>query len=214
MKKLIRIVSCVAILAAIAGTSSANLVDMTFNSPNGISQGGVYVGPYNFTVAGQFAKLVCNDFASEISAGEQWQANVYNFSDLSQAKFASDGVLAYEQAAWIYEQGLLNPNQWGDIHYALWAVFNPTPVEASSGWTTGAAAWLSAAEHQTFTANEFAGIEVYTPTQLSGPGAPQEFFGGTPTVAAVPEPGVGSLLGLGALGVVVMRRYQQRRVTS
>ena len=201
--------------------ATANLVDVTYNSPGAQTQGGVYVGPYNFTVDGQYTKLVCDDFVDEIWGGEKFKANVYNFSDVSHTKFAGqaeDDLLAYEQAAWIYEQGLLNPNQWGDIHYALWAVFNPTPVQTSSGWTPGAATWLEAAQHQTFTAIEFNGISIYTPTQLSGPGAPQEFFGGAPivapTVAAVPEPGIGILLSVGLLGVIAARRYQQRTVAS
>ena len=35
-----------------------------------------------------------------------------------------------------------------------------------------------------------------------------------PNVAAVPEPNIGIMLGLGLLGVVVMRRYQKRSVVS
>ena len=198
----------------LAVSAFANLVDMTFSSPGPLSQGGFYVGPYNFTVDNQSTKLVCNDFTDEVSAGEKWTANVYTFNDLSHTKFASEGLKTYSEGAWLYEQGLLNPGQWGDIQYALWAVFNPTSTKASSGWTAGSANWLATAEQQTFTANEFNGLSIYTPTQLSGSGAPQEFFGGTPTIVAVPEPNVGMLLGLGALGVIVVRRYQQRNVAS
>ena len=204
----------VSLSLCLTASAFANLVDMTFNSAGPLSQGGVYVGPYNLTVANQYLKLVCNDFTDEISAGQSWTANVHTFNDLSQTKYAADGAQAYDQAGWLYEQGLLNPSQWGDIHNALWAVFNPTATEASGGWTAGAATWLASAEQQTFTANEFNGLSIYTPTQLSGSGAPQEFFGGAPTVAAVPEPGIGILLGLGLLGVVVARRYQHRSVVS
>jgi len=204
----------ISISLCLAVSAFANLVDVTFNGPGSLAQGGVYVGPYNLTLDNQLTKLVCDDFTDEVSAGEKWIANVYNFSNLSQTKYAAAGARAYDQAGWLYEQGLLNPNQWGDIHYALWAVFNPTATEASGGWTAGAANWLATAEHQTFTANEFNGLSIYTPTQLSGSGAPQEFIGGTPTIVAVPEPNVGMLLGLGLLGGIVWRRYQNRSVAS
>jgi len=189
----------------------ANLIDITLTSPGSMTQGGVYVGPYTFsTGSGSILPLTCDDYADEISVGEEWQANVYNFSNLSQTKYAADGLQAYGEAAWLYENGLLHPNQWGDIHYALWAVFNPNAVIGSSGWTTGAATWLSESKQQTYTANEFPNISIYTPIQLSGSGAPQELIGGYGTlpagnVAAVPEPGIGFLLGLGLIGIEAMR---------
>ena len=202
--------------------AAANLVDVTLNSAGPLAQGGEYVGPYNFTVANQFTKLVCDDYIDRISYGETWKANVYTFNDLSQTKYSSAGLQSYGQAAWLYEEGLLHPDAWGDIHYALWAVFNPATVIGSAGWTAGSANWLATAKQQTYTANEFPGISIYTPTQLDGAGAPQELIGGTgiPSigagagVAAVPEPNIGIMLSLGVLGVGVMRRYQKRSVVS
>ena len=203
-----------------SGPAAANLVDVTLNSAGPLAQGGEYVGPYNFTVASQFTKLVCDDYIDRISYGETWKANVYTFNDLSQTKYTAAGLQSYGQAAWLYEEGLLHPDAWGDIHYALWAVFNPTAVIGSAGWTAGSANWLATAKQQTYTANEFPSISIYTPTQLDGSGAPQELIGGTGTppsgagVAAVPEPNIGLMLGLGLLGVGVVRRYQNRSVAG
>ena len=202
-------------------SAHANLVDITLNDPGSRVQGGVYVGPYNMSVNNILIPLVCDDFIDHVSSGESWQANVYTFNDLSQTKWTGDGLQKYGQDAWLYEQGLLQPAAWGDISYAMWAVFNPTPVTSSAGWTSGASNWLAKAEQRTYTANEFSGISIYTPTQLSGNDAPQEFIGGTPVasppggglpgVAAVPEPGIGALFGLGLVGLAVMRWYNTKR---
>lgn len=188
----------------------ANLVEMTFVNPGALAQGGFYVGPYDFTVGSQPKSLVCDDFTAHISVGDKWNANVSTFSDLSQTKFAAAGLQSYGEAAWLYEQGLLHANAWGDIQYAIWAVFNPAPVVASSGWTDGSANWLATAQQQTYTANEFPGISIYTPTQLSG--GPQEFIGSTgglPPLGllAVPEANILLLVGAGLM-VVVWARWR------
>ena len=55
-----------------------------------------------------------------------------------------------------------------------------------------------------------------TNTTVYGPGTVAISDAGLPltSVAAVPEPGTGIMLGLGFLGVVVVRRYQSRGITS
>ena len=198
--------------------ATASLVEITFVSPGALAQGGFYVGPYNFTVDSQSKSLVCDDFIDHITAGESWNANVYTFSDLSQAKFAPAGLQSYGEAAWLYEEGLLHTNAWSDIQYAIWAVFNPDPVKASSGWTTGSSNWLATSQQQAFTANEFHGIKFYTPTQLTN--GPQELIGGTigiPPIGlfAVPEVKFPLLVGAVLMLVLWLRwRYVKHLTTN
>lgn len=198
-------------MALIAVPSKAQtgnqVVSLTLDSPGSFTQGGFYVGPYNLTVATHFESLVCDDFVDEISVGEEWNANVYTFSDLSQTKYATAGLQSYGQAAWLYEEGLLNPSRWGDINYAIWAVFNPIPAEASGGWTAGSSNWLATAQQQTFTADEFPNIDIYTPTQLTGANAPQEFLGDPAnSSSAIPEPSSLELMLSGLIAVMLLRR--------
>src|SRR4029077_17217320 len=51
---------------------------LTLTSPGSNVMGGVYVGPYTFTVnsGGQSSQLelVCDDFKDEVFPGESWQA--------------------------------------------------------------------------------------------------------------------------------------------
>ena len=225
-----RIVVALVALASsmLTASTQASLVDIQFLDAGSRIQGNEYVGPYGFLVNGVSTMLICDDFVHQINYNQEWTANAYTFNDLSQARWylnagvgGTSGLKGYEDMAWLMEEGYANPNSWGDISYAYWAVFNPAQAEGTSGWTSGASNWLARAQSQTFSASEFPNIRIYTPTQ-TGAGSPQElvgFVGSIPplpalplgNVEAVPEGNVFWLLGIGGV-VLAGWRWSQKRV--
>ncbi|MGH9440014.1 MAG: PEP-CTERM sorting domain-containing protein [Terriglobia bacterium] len=178
---------CVLAILSATMNSSAGTITVKLTGVNGATQGGVYVDPYYGTINNVPGILVCDDFSHETHIGESWQVNVSTFDDLISARF-QQGTQAqtlqdYEEAAYLYEQLLDNPSQYGDISFALWSIFTPG-AKTSSGFTANSQDWLTQAQDQSFYAGEFSNFRILTPAD-PGPGSPQEFLTVTPEPASV-----------------------------
>jgi hypothetical protein len=183
-------------------------IDYLHNS--GVYQGGYAGGPRAVTIDGLPAELVCDDFVGDVSVGQVFTATVSTFDTLSGVRFQQATPAAtlqlYDEAGFLYDQTLAAPSsEWGNLQYALWAVFDPA-VESLPGFTTTGATpssyWLNLAQTQTYTPDEFSNVVIYTPTD----GKTQELIGSVTT----PEPGSVVLLGAGLLLIAVLR-YKLRR---
>lgn len=195
-------------LFVLAAAAAAGTVSITYRGPNGERQGGAPVGPYLGTVNGSPAKFICDDFLHSIHPGEKWNANVSTFDSLKHVRFKDNDTLQdYEEAGFLVEQMLTAPkSEYGDIQYAIWAIFNPSVVNAKGFTTTGTTSsshWLNLTDHQTFRPGEFSNLIIYTPTS-NGSRAPQEFFSFVPT----PEPGTLLLLGTGLVWLSRRKKKQ------
>lgn len=197
-----------------AFAAGASTVTVTFTGTSGQSLGGVQTDPYYATINGvQNVAIVCDDFSHHVTTDEMWTANVSTFPSLTDARFQNGSLTLqdYEEAGWLFDQLFMSANshQTGNISYALWAIFDTTTVENSSGWTTGgnstnptsANGWLLDAEGQSFTANEFSNLEILTPV-TGGANSPQEYITWAPT----PEPTSLLLLGSGLIALAFLVR--------
>ena len=211
--KLAVVFAAATIFAFAAGAST---VSITFTGTSGQSQGGVETDPYYATINGvQNVPIVCDDFSHHVTTGENWTADVSTFNSLTYVRFQqatqAQTLQLYEEAGWLFDQLFVSANshQTGNISYALWAIFDTTQVETSSGWTTGgnstnptsADGWLLDAEGQTFTAGEFSNLEILTPVN-GGSNSPQEYITWAPT----PEPTSLLLLGSGLIALAFLVR--------
>lgn len=199
------LLAALALVVAPAANSIAGTVQVKLTGVNGATQGGVDVDPYFGTINnGPAVPLICDDFSHGTSIGETWTANVSTLSDLSSVRFQQGTpaatLQAYSEAAWLAQALQAHPSQYGNITFALWALFTPS-AESSSGFTSGAETWLTNAESQTFTTGEFANLEILTPTP-GGSGSPQEMLTFTPEPASV----LLFVTGLAALALVGIRR--------
>jgi PEP-CTERM motif len=198
-----------AVALSIASTAKADSVTVTLTGVSGGVQGGVYTSPYYATVGTSAnVPIVCDDYSHTVYMGESWTASVSTFADLSNARFwqTGGGSLAanqaatlhlYDEAAYLFNELYLQPGQSGDISFALWAIFDPTEVKSSAGWTSTAAWWLASAQSQTYTAGEFSNFKVLTPIS---PTSPQEYL------VRTPEPSSALLLGIGLLAIFAFSR--------
>lgn len=205
-KAALMLVAILALVLAPTVNSLAETVTVKLTGVNGATQGGVDVDPYSGTINGNSAILVCDDFSHHTSIGQSWTATVSTLSNLSNVRFQQGSSAAtlqsYDEAAYLYNALLANPSQYGNISFALWALFTPA-AKNSSGFTSGAQTWLTNAGKQTFTSGEFANFEILTPT-ISGADSPQEML------TATPEPASLLLFGTGliALGLIIRKRAQ------
>lgn len=209
-RSMLFLLACVlAFVGATATGALANTITLKLTGINGAQQGGVYADPYYGTVnGGSPITIVCDDFSHDTSIGETWTATISNFSDLSSARFQQGTPAAtlqsYDEAAYLYNQLLSHPSQYGDISFAIWGLFTPS-AQHSSGFTSNSAFWLNQAKSQTFTPGEFSNFLVLTPTN-SRANSPQEF------ITATPEPGTIVLMITGLAAGCLL--YEKKRLAA
>jgi hypothetical protein len=158
---------------------------MQLTGVNGNSYAGVYTSPYYATVNGVATTVICDDFSTESSIGETWQANVTTVASVvagtSSAKFSSQG---YDAVANLATQLLsISPatQQAIVLSFAIWDIFDASGVQSwftsqsdPSGVYSAAAALANTALNQTtYTAGEYSNVVIYSSTT----GTPQEFVG-------------------------------------
>ena len=136
--------------------------------------------------------------------GDVWKVELTNLGtgNLTDLRFASAGLDAYQEAAWIFIQTYGTPSsQWPDMNFAVWHIFNPT-VQI----TPQAQHWIDLAIlfHSRL---DCRGVFIATPVDINAPPTgDQKFFlapsGATTFGSPVPEPGSLGFLGTGALAVI------------
>jgi len=220
MRLTFRALALLLFLFAAAATASADSVQLTINNGGSIVDGGVYVGPYNFTSGtGQSLQLICDTFENDVYPPETWNASTTTLSNLSGTMFGASKLVGYEEVAWLAQQmfaNLSNAQTVADIQWAIWDVFdagscgtgvsNCDPYGTPSNRTGNASdpkginGWLSAAGANYGTGN-YSNVTIYTPTSgwPAADGVPQEYIG-------VPEPGSLLLIGSGLMSLIAFRR--------
>jgi hypothetical protein len=191
---------------AMAGTVT---LEFTGTEGNTYSNGSVdaYAYPYFVQVVGTSTPalaMMCDDAATEISQGQSWTANTYSLTDLdlNNLKFSTDGLTTYEEAAVIFTGVVNGTIAAGDGNAAVWDLFDPGFVTASSPDDAQIVNIISTAQTEVAAGGlDYSGITVYTPTPA---GASQEFLSGE--VTATPEPASYALFGGGLLGLGLIRR--------
>jgi hypothetical protein len=189
---------------------------------NGTTGGGVYVGPYQATIDGNFALVVCADFSIATYVGQSWTANVsYSGGDITDTRQAAKpgGTAAaqslYNQAAFLVEQLLatydVNPDASDralqrQLSFAIWEIFTPGVIsrlgssdqDAARGYVTQAAAYANVLNTS---------LVIYTPVLSSGTNTPpQEFL-----TIRTPEGSATILWGVHLLAALGMFVFFRRR---
>jgi hypothetical protein len=144
---------CAVVLLIGCGTGAYAQTLELLNPPNsGYIEGGVYTSPYNISVNGSAMQLICDDFTTDISIGESWDATVTTLTTIdtgtvANLKFASstyngnilggagDVVQDYAIAAVLAGELLSLPSSdsadAGALSFAIWDVFDSTLLGSS-----------------------------------------------------------------------------------
>ncbi len=130
------------------GPSAFGQANINLTSPGNNVMNGIYVGPYTATVNGVSTQIICDDFADETYSNESWTANINNISSPG-TKWGTPTSL-YNEAAYFATvmmqlestpQNAATMQIEGYLSYTIWALFDPSGVEAwlgngSTAWTT------------------------------------------------------------------------------
>ena len=190
--------------AACAAASPVTLHLLSFDGPwvNGIP-----TYPYTLLIdGGEPFQGACDDYYHDGAPGDRWQANLTNLGtgDLTYLRFASSGLEAYQEAAWILLQTMVTaPTDWPDMNYAIWAIFNPTvPINAA------AQSWIDQAEiaaQKKFRGVDFNLVMIATPVDIDAPPTGDQEF-----IYITPEPASLVLLASGLMGIAGMLRRKSK----
>lgn len=197
MKRLFVLSSLLLTLFVTSWTASADTVKL-IGAGNTVWSG-VYAGPYSATLNGNSISMICLSFDRHVSINQEWQAavNPLTASGVANGLYGTqaDALTKYQRAAWLLDQISVHQNEAGDIHGAIWNIFNP----GVSPDTGGSNAWLSVAQSQSFANYDFSKFRILTPSDRTAAG-PQE------NLTTVPEPATMFLLGTGLAGAAAAAR--------
>lgn len=166
---------------------------------------GIPTYPYTLLIGGGSPFFgMCNDYYHDGTPGDNWLANLTNLGtgDLSNVRFASSGLIDYEEAGWILLQTRVTARaELPDMNFAVWHIFNPTVSIDSL-----AAFWIDLAQQEArkkFENVDLGLVMIATPVDKNAPPTgDQEFM-----YIITPEPGSLLLLASGAMGMAgVLRR--------
>ena len=180
--------------------AAAGPINIQFASVGGQNQNGYYTYPYYLTMNnGPATAAICDDFYDDISVGDTWQAHMTELSSGDVSKTMFGNLQEYEEAAFLLKDiNSDNQDQWGNINWAIWKIFDPN-IDPGAGNEEGVSYWLTLAQTTDLSKVDFSGIEILTPDQ---PGY-QEFLIDTP------ESGTLLLVGSGLIGLWMRRRHQR-----
>jgi len=189
--------------------SPGDIVTVKYIGPNGVTASGIYVGPYSFLVNGQPVDLVCNDpyEDDQISPGNEWQAVISFYDDLSRTRFgARPNAAELYGLIGILDQDIfaVGPTSYADDHTALLNFVDPT-----FKMTAGAPARQSWAQAQYAGGADLSRNIWLTPMSEGN----QELGGLRATATPEPAPAASFLIGIGLMtvGLGNRRRRGQRR---
>ncbi len=179
--------------------AAADPINVQFASVGGQNQNGYYTYPYFITMNdGPATAAICDDFYDDMSVGDMWQAHMTELSSghVNQTMFGD--LHEYQEAAYLLMHISGNDeDQWGNINWAIWKIFDPN-IDPGPGNRDAVNAWLKLAQTTDLSQVDFSGIEILTPNK---PGY-QEFLINNP------EPGTLLLAGGGLLAIWLSRRHK------
>jgi len=149
---------------------------------------GIPTYPYSLVAAGSPPFwAMCDDYYHDGTPGDQWLANLTNLGtgNPTNLRFASFGLVAYEEVGWIFLQTFNTPtSQWPDMNFAVWHIFNPTVVI-----TPTAQRWINLAMAN-YQYGDYTHVYIATPLQINAsPTGDQEFIStGSTTVRQGDQP--------------------------
>lgn len=211
------------VLMALTGSALADstTVNIELTGVGGANGGGVYTYPYNFTVNGNPASLICDAFDNEVWIGESWTATVSSLLG-NQGMFSNtpNSQLNYETAGLIFNDILSGKLNSVAGNWAIWGLFSTNaqnnPFFTSSGASSIESQYLQLAQNATAdTLAPLRNLILYTPVPGSQPKSlmlPQEYIG-----ISAPEPGEYALLLttlLFGLALFSMKKRQSLKGTS